>query len=515
MSEQAIAQAKPQSIQTTLTSVSHGILQRCSNGVECAECRKKRESNLQRAAVSAAPTNGVPPIVHDVLRSPGQPLDAGTRTFMESRFSHDFSGVRVHTDAKAAESARSVNALAYTVGRDLVFGMGQYSPTTMIGRRLLAHELTHVVQQSSQHIAPNPDLTIGSGDDSVEQEAKRIGNLIGSYTMFGVEANKPETTVGWQQTTPTVKLFNAPNRIQRFAACGASKDCPARQHGELEKARSGPMKVNIIDSPFQGLLISNFDSGSAEVKKDLMSNSEWKTLSYRMSADVDRRWRILGFSDCHGVDRENELLRSKRAFAINNLLPRDAQKQVDGVEPAPLSVCVDDNKTENGRRNNRSVVILQTIALVVFGPEACFDGSQVVVHKGGKRHSCPALTDTGTGATPSGIYCIRNQGEAQRWGLLDDRTKWYLLEPQFPMTRFRMHLHSGSRSAGCVTVTDKKCFDQLAAILNSPGSVSADGYDGYPPGNTAGKGGSEVKNPKRTVSCVGWLIVTSKGGCTP
>lgn len=90
----------------------------------------------------------VPPIVHDVLRSPGQLLDAGTRAFMESRFGHDFSGVRVHTDAKAAESARSVNALAYTVGRDIVFQPEYYSPGSTEGKRLLAHELTHVLQQN-------------------------------------------------------------------------------------------------------------------------------------------------------------------------------------------------------------------------------------------------------------------------------------------------------------------------------------------------------------------------------
>ena len=90
-----------------------------------------RRSLLQRVAVNASPTNGMPPIVHDVLRSPGQSLDRGTRAFMEPRFNHDFSGVRVHTDARAAESAQSVNALAYTVGHDVVFGAGQYTPTTM------------------------------------------------------------------------------------------------------------------------------------------------------------------------------------------------------------------------------------------------------------------------------------------------------------------------------------------------------------------------------------------------
>lgn len=87
--------------------------------------------------------------MHDVLRSPGQPLDAATRAFFEPRFGYDLSQVRVHADAKAAGSARAVRALAYTVGRDVVFGSGQFSPGTAAGQKLLAHELAHAVQQSS------------------------------------------------------------------------------------------------------------------------------------------------------------------------------------------------------------------------------------------------------------------------------------------------------------------------------------------------------------------------------
>jgi hypothetical protein len=78
-------------------------------------------------------------------------LDANTKELMEAKFGYDLSNVRIHTDAAAAKSAESVNALAYTVGNDIVFGQGQYHPNTIEGRRLLAHELTHVLQQSSAH----------------------------------------------------------------------------------------------------------------------------------------------------------------------------------------------------------------------------------------------------------------------------------------------------------------------------------------------------------------------------
>lgn len=106
----------------------------------------------QRAAASGATTAmTAPPIVHDVLSSSGQPLDATTRDFFEPRFGHDFSNVRIHADPVADKSAREVNAHAYTVGHDIVFSSGKFSPATQEGRRLLAHELTHVVQQSGEN----------------------------------------------------------------------------------------------------------------------------------------------------------------------------------------------------------------------------------------------------------------------------------------------------------------------------------------------------------------------------
>jgi hypothetical protein len=150
-----------------------------TGGGECEECRKKkiRDSasggSLQRAAVNRELVSGVPPIVYDVLRSPGHPLDAESRAFFEPRFGHDFSKVRIHTNALAAESAEAVGATAYTVGRDMVFGTGQYEWRTERGRRLVAHELAHVVQQSAA--APAPDaLSICSPWDDAEKAAEAI-----------------------------------------------------------------------------------------------------------------------------------------------------------------------------------------------------------------------------------------------------------------------------------------------------------------------------------------------------
>src|SRR5215471_9425088 len=103
-----------------------------------------------------------PAIVGEVLRSPGKPLDSQIRSFFEPRFGHDFSKVRVHSDEKAAASARSINALAYTAGNNVVFAHGRYAPGTTNGQQLLAHELTHVVQQD--HTSVVPGLAIGAPD---------------------------------------------------------------------------------------------------------------------------------------------------------------------------------------------------------------------------------------------------------------------------------------------------------------------------------------------------------------
>jgi len=89
-----------------------------------------------------------PPIVHDVLRSPGRPLDANERRFMEARFGHDFSGVRIHHGRDAHRASRAINARAFTIGSNIGFAYGTYRPRTVEGKKLLAHELTHTIQQT-------------------------------------------------------------------------------------------------------------------------------------------------------------------------------------------------------------------------------------------------------------------------------------------------------------------------------------------------------------------------------
>ena len=143
---------------------------------ECEECKKKKEGQLQRAAAGGNAAGEAPVIVQDVLQSPGQPLDPAIRNFMEPRFGHSFGDVRVHTDNRAAQSAAAVNALAYTVGQDVVFGAGQYSAATTAGRQLIAHELTHTIQQ--QGMAGGNGLAIDTPDSAYEKEAQQTASRV-------------------------------------------------------------------------------------------------------------------------------------------------------------------------------------------------------------------------------------------------------------------------------------------------------------------------------------------------
>lgn len=150
-------------------------------GGACGECRTKGEALLRRPAIGAPPESQVQPAIDEVSRSPGQPLDAGTRAFMEPRFGYDFSRVRVHADARSAESARAMNALAYTVGDHIVFAEGQYAPEAARSKRLLAHELTHVVQQGiGGGAGPHHARAMSHPSDAAEVEAEAVAERVTS-----------------------------------------------------------------------------------------------------------------------------------------------------------------------------------------------------------------------------------------------------------------------------------------------------------------------------------------------
>lgn len=229
---------------------------------------------------------------------------------MEQRFGHDFSRVRVHADAQAARSADEVQAQAYTVGQHIVFGAGHFDPTSASGRRLLAHELSHTLQQ--------------------------LG------------------------TTPSV---------QRYVPCTRARmslqDCPDREPDEEGKSHRAPMIVEYLTDPEAGFLVANFDIGKSSVKPGLTRHVNWPTLVSTVSA-AGSEWEIEGLSDCHGAEPLNTGLRKERAVAVRAALPPAAAAHIVGTSGAALNDCVTTNDNMIAREWNRGVMVKAVRREIVF-----------------------------------------------------------------------------------------------------------------------------------------------------
>lgn len=131
-------------------------------------------------------------IVGEALGSNARPLDAETLEFMESSFGHDFSEVRIYSDRKASESATELQAKAYTIGNDIVFGDGNFAPHTLSGKRLLAHELSHVIQQAKSNFVPLSELPISRASERAEIEAAAVAQQVQS----GHSVTAPQSLTG-------------------------------------------------------------------------------------------------------------------------------------------------------------------------------------------------------------------------------------------------------------------------------------------------------------------------------
>ncbi len=188
------------------------------------------------ASVSAALEEQEPSPVREVVGSGGgSPLDRDTRGFMESRLGADFSDVRVHTDGKATESARSVQAYAYTVGNDVVFQADKYSPDSDSGQRMLAHELTHVVQQRSGPVDGTPaagGIKVSHPSDSFEQAAESTADRVMSSQAV---------------STPTT---GAPSSVQRVAP---EEEEPVQ--GAFVQRAAAPEEDEAVDESVQGAFV--------------------------------------------------------------------------------------------------------------------------------------------------------------------------------------------------------------------------------------------------------------------
>ena len=298
------------------------LQRKCSCGGKCDHCKANAsrrnnpedEYEIHRKPAGPAPVSEAPPSVHQTLRAPGSPLDAGTRAFMEPRLGADLSSVRIHTDTRAAESARQLESLAYTVGNSIVFRSGRYQPRTPAGRRLLAHELTHVLQQGAA--ATHAIQRKSGGKDS------------------------PKTA-----------------------------DCPEIEPGELKD--SAKAKLQMVETiPQQEWLIYGFPIGSSEISSaeagqfisDIVKRLMQGHFIYVTGQDpLD----VIGFSDCFsGPKVDNQFIRSGRAAKFcagvkdkYAATPKTYPSLIHSCGPAPADQYINSNATRADRARNRSVLI--------------------------------------------------------------------------------------------------------------------------------------------------------------
>lgn len=209
---------------------------------ECEECRRRQVQRQPRT--EARKDSEVPPIVPEVLGTTGRPLGSDLRSEVEEQLGYEFSSVRIHDDSRAAESARAVDALAYTVGPHVVFASGQFRPGTPAGSRLLAHELTHVIQQGGIGV-PVSSLRVAGSDASdarLEREAERAADTHGT----GVLGNAME---------PTLQRLPDPRAAVALAQRQSVLDAYTQRHySVLEEARRTPMAIQTRDQAADEIL---------------------------------------------------------------------------------------------------------------------------------------------------------------------------------------------------------------------------------------------------------------------
>lgn len=304
VAEQVMRMPEPSTLSSTAlpNGDATGNLQRkCACGGsgqsgECDECRQNREALVQRRATQETGNVDALQNVYEVLRSPGQSLDSATRGFFEIRFGHDFSDVRIHTDDKAAESAKAVNALAYTAGRNVVFASNQYAAGTHEGRRLLAHELTHVVQQAD-----------GGAYRISRFNAGDVGKIDPS------DGANPDYTFsnncGWIDWTHVSLVTEATDLIERVRKASASLSAT----GTGVTPTTGELTTPQLESHPGGVV---FDSANMRLKlvralsdeKEILgvSLSIWKKLS--MAFETNQEWSdsiIWGFGSHTSFSQED------------------------------------------------------------------------------------------------------------------------------------------------------------------------------------------------------------------
>lgn len=292
-----------------------------------------RSGLVRRRSVDRAGLTAVPPVVHEALSSTGQPLETDTRGLMESRFGHDFSRVRVHADAKATESARAVNALAYTFGPDIVFGAGQYAPGTGDGKRLLAHELAHIVQQSPT----------GSGtqiEGRAEAAAARVtgDSSVPGHLMDSAPAGLYRQAKEGEKAGREVKFKISPDRIAEQSPLVSPSPSATNKPAGPEMPSRIPLPGLSTGSFSLGLRLGFPElSGSTDLQKRLFSGApdvikeslqRAKIMNQTLTGKVPTGW-----------EATDKGVLAKAAWGIfsNNIAPGLASKITSGLSTSTKS----------------------------------------------------------------------------------------------------------------------------------------------------------------------------------
>lgn len=239
---------------------------------------------IQRQASGHGVQAGAPSLVRDVLNSPGQALDAGTRAQMEPQFGYDFSGVRVHTDQKAAESAQAVSANAYTAGPHIAFASGRYAPDSPKGQQLIAHELRHVVQQSA---GPVPSVQVAEGlsvsqsTDRCEEEARA------SSRSVGIRGTAPGRDKSFMAKLPPATPAAFPTSIQRSDADLSAAESHTAFGAGIASAVGGLMSgISGIVSAYEAHRQADIAEAALGVSKDQLAEAKEQNRIGREALDT-------------------------------------------------------------------------------------------------------------------------------------------------------------------------------------------------------------------------------------
>ncbi|RXH56523.1 DUF4157 domain-containing protein [Granulicella sibirica] len=236
-----------------------------------------RQISVQRQANGNAMHSDAAAAVRGTVAQPGRPLDAQTRSQMEPHLGYDLSSVRVHTDQDAASSARAVQAVAYTAGSHIAFDTGRYSPGTLSGQQLMAHELTHVVQQSQGPVAGN---SIGDGvqvshpSDSFEREARAVGDAATQERTGGNECKATRRPASLSSNGRAAEGMSVqrvePNaaQIQSQTDSAATSASAAKTSAKAADASAAIAGVSALTTFYTGLKSANLAARSAEAAED-------------------------------------------------------------------------------------------------------------------------------------------------------------------------------------------------------------------------------------------------------